>query len=272
MSSQCSLAAHSTMTKADSTAPRSRVALVTVVLAQDAWPVRARTRSQCRGCPGGSRTATTGSPPATADGRAPALSNRSSLLAIDREAEWSNSVAAAAAGVAPRSSNVSPSGRASGRRVDRRRDLTAADLDDSRKLAAVAAACRQLHAGPRVRRRLRHVRRAAPLPRLVRDQGFRLPPALRRLPAGVARIRARWPPPRPTRCRATTTCWPRTSSTTASGSGSSTSSTPATTTRSSSSATLERGHLGPDRLEELVAAYCGRHVTDSRPRGPGCTG
>src|SRR3954453_5590109 len=75
-------------------------------------------------------------------------SEQAALLAIDREAEWANSVAAAAAGVAPAVLGYLPThGGLVIEWIDAE-TLTAAALDDSRMLAAVASTCRQLHAGP----------------------------------------------------------------------------------------------------------------------------
>jgi len=76
-------------------------------------------------------------------------SEQGALLAIDRDAEFANSTAAATAGVAPNVLAYVPDLRAlvidwiDGRTFD------ATDLDDSETLALVAKTCRQLHAGPR---------------------------------------------------------------------------------------------------------------------------
>ena len=92
--------------------------------------------------------------------------------------------------------------------------------------------------GRAVRQRLRHVRHPAAVP--VGGAVPRLPrPGRIRRPGAALRCRAEGPgrPRRDRPSRATTTCWPRTSSTTGTGSGWSTTSCPATTTPASSSAT-----------------------------------
>ena len=79
------------------------------------------------------------------------------------------------------------------------------------------------------------------LPGARRRARDRDPRRLSRAPAASpAASKRRWPARRCPPSRATTTCWPRTTSTTASGCGSSTTSTAATTTRPSSSATRPR--------------------------------
>ena len=120
-----------------------------------------------------------------------------------------------------------------------------------------------LHAGPAVRRRLRHVRHAAPLPAASsRSAASGCPTATWSCcPAGGPHRRGarRTSASRP--CRATTTCSPPTSSTTATGSGSSTTSTAATTTRASSSATSGASRPARlDHLEVLVDSYYGGHL------------
>jgi thiamine kinase-like enzyme len=111
------------------------------------------------------------------------------LLAIDRHAECFNSRAAAAAGVGPQVVDCDPdAGVAAVQWVDGR-TLTAADLDDAAMLERVAALCRRLHAGPRfandfdmfdVQRRYLAV---------VQEQGFRLPPRYLEFLPFVDRIR-----------------------------------------------------------------------------------
>lgn len=71
------------------------------------------------------------------------------LLAIDRAAEHLNSVAAAASGIAPAVVDFVPSARVLLIEWIEGRTLQAADLREDSLLPAVAAACRQLHAGPR---------------------------------------------------------------------------------------------------------------------------
>jgi thiamine kinase-like enzyme len=113
---------------------------------------------------------------------------KSSMLAIDRDAEYRNSVSAAQAGVGPEVVEYAPEhGVLIVKWIDGR-TFGDADLDDAAQLERVARMCRQLHAGPRsvgdfdmfdVQRRYL---------RIVRECGFRLPddylsfePALRRI-------------------------------------------------------------------------------------------
>src|SRR4051794_2255835 len=78
-------------------------------------------------------------------------SAQAALLAIDREAEWANSVAAAAAGVAPAVLGYLPTASAlDNERIDAE-TISAAALAGNPILAAVALTCRQLHARPEVR-------------------------------------------------------------------------------------------------------------------------
>ena len=97
------------------------------------------------------------------------------LLAIDRAAEHLNSVAAAASGTAPAVVDFVPAARVLLIEWIDGRTLEAADLRRDALLPAVAAACRQLHAGPRfcvdfdmfdVQRRYLDT---------VQQRGFRLP-------------------------------------------------------------------------------------------------
>jgi thiamine kinase-like enzyme len=76
-------------------------------------------------------------------------SPQSSLLAIDREAEYANATAAAAAGVAPAVLAYAPEVGALAIEWIDGRTFEPADLDDGPTIARLAATCRQLHAGPR---------------------------------------------------------------------------------------------------------------------------
>src|SRR3954463_12412443 len=69
-------------------------------------------------------------------------SEQAALLAIDREAEWANSVAAAAAGVAPAVLGYLPTHSALVIEWIDAETLTPDDLDDSRTLTALADICR----------------------------------------------------------------------------------------------------------------------------------
>jgi thiamine kinase-like enzyme len=78
-------------------------------------------------------------------------SPQSALLAIDRDVEHHNAVAAAEAGVGPGVVDYRPDAGALLIDWVDGRTFAAADLDDSATLQQVAATCRQLHAGPRFR-------------------------------------------------------------------------------------------------------------------------
>jgi thiamine kinase-like enzyme len=104
------------------------------------------------------------------------LSNPSgALLAIDREAEFRNSSAAAAGGAAPAVAGYSAAAGVLVVEWVEGRTLTECDVRDVATLRRVAEACRRLHAGPRfvndfdmfdIQRRYLEV---------VRDRGFRMP-------------------------------------------------------------------------------------------------
>lgn len=98
-----------------------------------------------------------------------------SLLGIDREHEYANSVAAATAGVGAPVLHYRPGegivvGFLPGA------TLSDADLHDPAVLGRVAAACRQLHAGPRFVNDFDMFEVQAGYRRIVRERGFRLPP------------------------------------------------------------------------------------------------
>jgi thiamine kinase-like enzyme len=115
-------------------------------------------------------------------------SGNSSLLAIDRQAEYRNTSIAAAAGVAPRVVEFAPddgvllvewiTGRAFGD----------ADLDDEGNLAQVGALCRRLHAAPRFANDFDITEVQRRYLSAVQEFGFRVPddylsfePAVRRI-------------------------------------------------------------------------------------------
>jgi thiamine kinase-like enzyme len=112
------------------------------------------------------------------------------LLAIDRDDEYHNSMAAAAAGVgAPV--------------IEYRPDLgvlvvgfldahtcSPEDLTDGARLRRVAYACRQLHAGPRFRNTFDMFRLQAYYLSIVQGRGFRLPPRYLDFLPQVGRTRA----------------------------------------------------------------------------------
>ncbi|GGO80634.1 choline/ethanolamine kinase family protein [Nonomuraea cavernae] len=97
------------------------------------------------------------------------------LLAIDRDAEHANTLAAFRAGVGPAVHDYVPGAGVLVVGFLPGRTFTEADLRDTRNLPRVAGACRRLHAGPRftgdfdmfdVQRRYLAI---------VRERGFRLP-------------------------------------------------------------------------------------------------
>jgi thiamine kinase-like enzyme len=103
----------------------------------------------------------------------------SALLAIDREAEHHDSLAAAATGIAPRVVDRVAEGAGGGGVlvvdwVDAR-TWTPSDVADETNLARLAAACRVLHDGPRFARRFDMFAVQARYLALVRERGFRLP-------------------------------------------------------------------------------------------------
>jgi thiamine kinase-like enzyme len=111
-----------------------------------------------------------------------------SLLGIDRDHEHANSVAAAAAGVGAPVLHYRPG---SGLAVAflPGRTLTDADLHDPDVLGRVAAACRQLHAGPRFGNEFDMFDVQARYRGIVAEHGFRLPPRYDEFAPAVARIR-----------------------------------------------------------------------------------
>src|SRR4051812_33939282 len=116
-------------------------------------------------------------------------SDQAALLAIDRHAEWANSVAAADAGVAPAVLAYVPSESALVIEWIDAQTLTAADLDDSRALEAVAATCRQLHAGPEFTGEFDMFALQRRYLDLVTSNGYRLPPSYLDFMPQVDRVR-----------------------------------------------------------------------------------
>jgi thiamine kinase-like enzyme len=103
-------------------------------------------------------------------------SEQSSLLQIDRAAEWRNAVAASRAGVGPAVAGYLP-----GRGVlviewIEGRTFSDADLDDGANLVRVAELCRQMHTGPRFDNDFDMFTVQQRYLDIVRDRGFRLPP------------------------------------------------------------------------------------------------
>jgi thiamine kinase-like enzyme len=110
------------------------------------------------------------------------------LLGIDREHEYANSVAAATAGVgAPVLHHRPGQGLTVGFLPGR--TLTDDDLRDPAVLGRVAAACRQLHGGPRFVNDFDMFAVQARYRRIVAEHGFRLPPRYDEFAPAVAAIR-----------------------------------------------------------------------------------
>ena len=113
---------------------------------------------------------------------------QSSALAIDRHNEYLNSVAAAQSGAGAPVVDYLP-----GRGVlivgwIEGRTLTEADVGD--QLPRIAAACRQLHAGPRFASDFDMFAIQARYLALVRERGFRLPPRFEEFAPAVDRMRS----------------------------------------------------------------------------------
>jgi len=176
-------------------------------------------------------------------------------------------VAAAAAGVAPAVLGYLPTDGALVIEWIDAETMSAAALDDSRVLAAVASTCRQLHAGPQFsgdfdmfalqRRYLDLVS--------TRDTGCRRrtstscprsthPSSHGRPPAGSV--------------RATTTCWPRTSCATRIAVVHRLRVRRQRRPLLRAGQLVQRGPPRPDRLEELVSAYCGGESPAKTPGAP----
>lgn len=111
-----------------------------------------------------------------------------SLLGIDRDQEHVNTIAAAAAGVGPAVLHYRPG---AGLVVEflPGRTLTDEDLHDPAVLNRVAAACRQLHAGPRFTGDFDMFTVTENYRRIVAEHGFKLPPRYDEFSPLVERIR-----------------------------------------------------------------------------------
>jgi thiamine kinase-like enzyme len=114
----------------------------------------------------------------------------SSILAIDREAEYANSKAAAASGASPRVVDYVPADHLLVVEYIHGRTYTPADLRDSATLAKVAAACRTLHTGPRFVSDFDMFDVQAGYLRTVQERGYRLPDRYLEFMPQVDRIRA----------------------------------------------------------------------------------
>jgi thiamine kinase-like enzyme len=117
-------------------------------------------------------------------------SPQTTLLAIDRDAEFHNATAAAAAGVAPDVVTYAPDLDALVIDWIEGETLSAADLDDSATLALIAATCRQLHEGPTFASDFDMFVLQQRYLDLVVSRGFRLPSSYVDFMPEVHRIRA----------------------------------------------------------------------------------
>jgi thiamine kinase-like enzyme len=133
----------------------------------------------------------------TADGRryvARLSSPDASLLAVDRDAEHHDSLAAASTGIAPAVvDRVVDGPERSGVLVVQwvdARPWTPPDLRDETNLRRVAAACRVLHRGPRFATGFDMFALQRRYLAVVRERGFRLPPRYEEFLPAVERIRA----------------------------------------------------------------------------------
>jgi thiamine kinase-like enzyme len=127
---------------------------------------------------------------ATGDFVARLAGETGALLAIDREAEYLNSVAAASTGVAPEVVEYLPSAGLLVIRWVEGRTLTAADLTEPALLHRVAASVRRLHSGPRFAGDFDMFEVQRSYLGIVRREGFRLPPRYLEFLPRVEQIRA----------------------------------------------------------------------------------
>lgn len=115
--------------------------------------------------------------------------NATSLLAIDRDNEHANTVAAATADVGPPVVDYLPGEGVLVVDYLDGRTLRDADLADARNLTRVADACRTLHGGPRFRDDFDMFSTQRRYLGIVRGHGFRLPPRYEEFAPAVERIR-----------------------------------------------------------------------------------
>jgi len=113
-----------------------------------------------------------------------------SLLAIDRDAEHRHSVAAARSGVAPAVADYAPDVGVLVVEWVAGRTLTDADVRDEATLLRIAAACRQLHAGPPFTTGFDMFALQRRYLAVVTEHGYRLPPRYLDFEPVVERIRA----------------------------------------------------------------------------------
>ncbi len=116
-------------------------------------------------------------------------SSDGALLAIDRDAEFHNSAAAATAGVGAPVVAYRPGEAMLVVGFLPGRTYTAEDLADHQNLTRVARACRQLHEGPRFQGEFDMFQIQSRYYATVRERGFRLPARYDEFLPQVARIR-----------------------------------------------------------------------------------
>jgi thiamine kinase-like enzyme len=114
----------------------------------------------------------------------------SSDLAIDRENEYRNSVAAALSGAAPDVTGYLPGEGVLIVRWIEGRTFNEDDVGAAANLPRIAAVCRQLHAGPAFANPFDMFDIQARYLALVTQRGYRLPPRYREFSDHVERIRA----------------------------------------------------------------------------------
>jgi len=102
-------------------------------------------------------------------------SEQSSLLAIDREAEYLNSRAAADSGAAPCVVAYHPEQSILVVEFVHGRTWSESDVLDPTNAPRIAAACRQLHAGPRFANDFNMLKLQPHYLQIVQERGFRLP-------------------------------------------------------------------------------------------------
>jgi thiamine kinase-like enzyme len=112
----------------------------------------------------------------------------SSDLAIDRENEYRNSVAAEQSGAAPAVTAYLPGEGVLVVRWIEGRTFNEDDVGSEANLPRIAAVCRQLHAGPRFANRFDMFDIQARYLSLVNERGYRLPPRYREFADHAARI------------------------------------------------------------------------------------
>ena len=142
------------------------------------------------------------------------------LLAVDRANEHYNTRAAGETGVCPRVLYHLPEHNVMVLEFIRGETMSIAKLQRPGSPTRIAQSLRKLHAGPRFRNDFNMFRLIEFYLTIVDQHSVRIPQNYREYLPRVARIEAalRTPPAAP-RCRATTICWPATTSTTGSSCG-----------------------------------------------------